>query len=292
LTVADIRGTSPKVWNAWKGKLLEDLYHLALHRLENGQPESPPTGIIQERQAEALRLLRFFALADSVHERLWKQLDTVYFLRHSADEIAWHTRALHYRVRDPDPIVKARLDSAGGLQVMVFTEDQPDLFARIVGFFSKMGYTIVDAKIHTTRHGYALDSFILLNSSGEHCERETATIVEHELSTRLKEQTPLAKPISGRLSREVKHFPIIPEVSIRTDERGTRHILSIIAADRPGLLLTVATLLGKHNVHLHTAKISTLGDRAEDSFLVSGGNLDQRTQRLRLETELMDLLHI
>ncbi|MEY4592910.1 MAG: uridylyl-transferase, partial [Pseudomonadota bacterium] len=281
LTVADIRGTSPKVWNAWKGKLLEDLYHLALNRLENGQPEAPPTGIIQERQAEALRLLRFFALADSVHERLWKQLDTVYFLRHSADEIAWHTRALHYRVRNPEPIIKARLDSTGGLQVMVFTEDQPDLFARIVGFFSKMGYTIVDAKIHTTRHGYALDSFILLNTSGEPCEREAATIVEHELSTRLKEQTPVPKPTSGRLSREVKHFPIVPEVDIRADDRGTCYILSIVAADRPGLLLTVATLLGKHQVHLHTAKISTLGDRAEDSFLVSGGNLDQSTQRLR-----------
>jgi [protein-PII] uridylyltransferase len=292
LTVADIRGTSPKVWNAWKGKLLEDLYHLALTALESGKPEAPPTGVIQERQAEALSQLRFFALPDSVHERLWKQLDTVYFLRHSADEIAWHTRALHYRVRDPEPIVKARMESTGGLQVMVFTEDQPDLFARIVGFFSRMGYTIVDAKIHTTRHGYALDSFILLNTSGEHCERESATLLEHELAEHLKEKAPITLPVTGRLSREVKHFPIIPEVEIRADERGTRYILSIVAADRPGLLFTVASLLGRHNVHLHTAKITTLGERAEDNFLVSGGKLDQSTERLRIETELMDLLQI
>jgi [protein-PII] uridylyltransferase len=292
LTVADIRGTSPKVWNAWKGKLLEDLYHLALNRLENEQNPAAPSGIIQERQVEALRLLRFFALADSVHERLWKQLDTVYFLRHTADEIAWHTRALHYRVKNPEPIVKSRLDSAGGLQVMVFTADQPDLFARIVGFFSRAGYTIVDAKIHTTKHGYALDSFVLLDTSGEPCEREATAYIEHELSQALKHQLPVAQPATGRLSREVKHFPIVPEVDIRADERGTRYLLSIVAADRPGLLFTVASLLSKHNTHLHTAKISTLGERAEDTFLISGEGLDQSTNRLRLETEIMALLQV
>lgn len=297
LTVADIRGTSPKVWNAWKGKLLEDLYHLALRHLENSQnpdqaTSKEPTGVIQERQAEALRLLRFFALADAVHERLWKQLDTVYFLRHSADEIAWHTRALHYRVRNPEPIVKARLNAAGGVQVMVFTADQPDLFARLVGFFARAGYNIVDAKIHTTRHGYALDSFELLDTNGEPCQREFIPFIEHELAIALKEQLPVQQPADGRLSREVKHFPITPEVTLKADERGTRYLLSIVAADRPGLLFKIACLLGEHHVHLHTAKISTLGERAEDTFLISGGKLDQSSERQRIENELMGQLQV
>jgi UTP:GlnB (protein PII) uridylyltransferase len=121
-------------------------------------------GLIEERQQQALRLLRYFALPDSVHERLWKQLDVVYFLRHSAEEIAWHTRALHYRTASRNRWSRrASTRRAKGLEVMIYTRDQRDLFARVVGFFSRAGYTIVDAKIHTTRHGYALDSFMLLD---------------------------------------------------------------------------------------------------------------------------------
>jgi [protein-PII] uridylyltransferase len=96
-TVADIRGTSPKVWNSWKGQLLEQLFRGTCRSLLAGGEVPVRQGLIEERQQEALRLLRYFALPDAVHERLWKQLDTVYFLRHSAEEIAWHTRALHYR---------------------------------------------------------------------------------------------------------------------------------------------------------------------------------------------------
>ncbi len=292
LTHADIRGTSPKVWNQWKGKLLADLYYATLHRLDQGDAPAPH-GIIADRQAEAMRLLRFFALSETVHERLWKQLDTVYFLRHSAEEIAWHTRSLHYRIFNDQPVVRARPYTEGeGLQVMVYTQDQPDLFARIVGFFAKAGYNIVDAKIHTTRHGYALDSFVVLDISQRENEREMVPYIEHELAERLRLQSPPEAPSSGRLSRQVKHFPIKPEASIRPDEKGANYILSLVAADRPGLLYTVATTLAEHGSTLHTAKITTLGERVEDVFLISGGDLGASASRIRLETELMERLKI
>ncbi len=292
LTHADIRGTSPKVWNHWKGKLLADLYYMAMHHLT--RDEAPAAhGVIAERQAEAMRLLRFFALSDTVHERLWKQLDTVYFLRHSAEEIAWHTRSLHYRIYNNQPVVRARLAQAGqGLQVMVYTQDQPDLFARIVGFFARAGYSIVDAKIHTTAHGYALDSFVVLDVEDRDNNREMVPYIEHELEQRLLHQMPPDIPSTGRLSRQVKHFPMKPEVSIRGDEKGTHFILSLIAADRPGLLYRVANTLAEHGAHLHTAKITTLGERAEDVFLISGGDLRDSQHRIRLETELMDRLKV
>lgn len=292
LTHADIRGTSPKVWNQWKGKLLSDLYYLTLNKL--AQEDSPaPHGIITERQKEAMRLLRFFALSDTVHERLWKQLDTVYFLRHSAEEIAWHTRSLHYRISNDKPVVRARPYQDGeGLQVMVYTQDQPDLFARIVGFFARSGYSIVDAKIHTTAHGYALDSFVLLDVSQRDSTREMVPYIEHELEQRLIHQTPPEKPSAGRLSRQVKHFPIKPEATIRADEKGTHFVLSLIAADRPGLLYTVANTLTEYGASMHTAKITTLGERAEDVFLISGGNLQQSANRMKLETELIERLKI
>jgi len=292
LTHADIRGTSPKVWNQWKGKLLADLYYQTLHHL--GQDETPARqGIIAQRQAEAMRLLRFFALSETVHERLWKQLDTVYFLRHSAEEIAWHTRSLHYRIYNNQPVVRARMYQEGeGLQVMVYTQDQPDLFARIVGFFARNGYSIVDAKIHTTAHGYALDSFVVLDVENRDADRAMVTYIEHELEQRLTEQLPPEAPSAGRLSRQVKHFPIKPEASIRGDERGAHFILSLTAADRPGLLYTVANTLAKHGANLHTAKITTLGERAEDVFLISGGDLRESASRIRLETELMERLKV
>ena len=292
LTHADIRGTSPKVWNHWKGKLLADLYFQAQHHITQGKaPEAH--GVIAERQAEAMRLLRFFALSDTVHERLWKQLDTVYFLRHSAEEIAWHTRSLHYRIFNNQPVVRARPYQEGlGLQVMVYTQDQPDLFARIVGFFARAGYSIVDAKIHTTAHGYALDSFVVLDVENRENEREMVPYIEHELEQRLLHQLPPDIPSSGRLSRQVKHFPIKPEVSIRADEKGTHFILSLVAADRPGLLYTVANTLAEHGANLQTAKITTLGERAEDVFLISGGDLRDAHHRIRLETELMERLKV
>ncbi|HQO29860.1 MAG TPA: HD domain-containing protein, partial [Accumulibacter sp.] len=118
-TVADIRGTSPKVWNTWKGQLLEQLFKSTCRALLTGGVVPVKQGLIEDRQQQALRLLRYFALPDSVPERLWKQLDAVYFLRHNPEEIAWHTRALHYRTRVEEPVVKARLSPQGcGLEVM------------------------------------------------------------------------------------------------------------------------------------------------------------------------------
>ena len=292
LTHADIRGTSPKVWNQWKGKLMADLYYLTQEHLSR-ENQPAPHGIIAERQAEAMRLLRYFALSDTVHERLWKQLDTVYFLRHSAEEIAWHTRSLHYRIFNDQPVVRARPHQDGeGLQVMVYTKDQPDLFARIVGFFARSGYSIVDAKIHTTAHGYALDSFVVLDVAQRHNDREMVPYVEHELTDRLVRQAPPEAPSSGRLSRQVKHFPIKAEAEIRPDDKGAHFVLTLTAADRPGLLYTVATTIAEHGANLHTAKITTLGERAEDVFLISGGDLRQSTRRIELESELMERLKV
>ncbi|MDR3352501.1 MAG: [protein-PII] uridylyltransferase [Zoogloeaceae bacterium] len=291
LTVADIRGTGPTVWNNWKARLLEDLYRATLSLLETGDTPGPQ-GIIQERQAEALRLLRYFALSETVHERLWRQLDTVYFLRHTAEELAWHTRALHYRIQIDKPVVKARIHQSGGIQVMVYTQDQTDLFLRQAGFFAQSGYSIAEAKIHTTRHGYALNSFILLNVFEENPKDEDMlAYLESELARMLEFALPVEVPAAGRLSRLSRHFPITPQVDILADEReASQYVLSLIATDRPGLLFHIARILAKRHVTLRTARINTLGKRVEDTFLISGRSLDQTAERLKLENELLEML--
>jgi [protein-PII] uridylyltransferase len=291
LTVADVRGTSPKVWNAWKGKLLEDLFLLA-RRLLRGDGVGFEQDI-QAKQEEALRLLRLYALSDEVKDKLWSQLDVAYFLRHDGQDIAWQTRTLHYRVDTDRPVVKARLSPIGeGLQVMIYTRDQRDLFARICGYFEQINFSIADARIHTTRHGYALDTFLLLGPGNNPHYRDMINLIEADLAERLQRQTPLHPPTHGRVSRQLRHFPISPEINIRPDEKGASYALSIVAGDRPGLLYAIALVLGKYNVNLITAKIVTLGERAEDVFLISGEALAKPKLVLQLESDLLDALQL
>jgi [protein-PII] uridylyltransferase len=286
LTVADIRGTSPKVWNAWKAKLLEDLFRAARRVLAGDA--LPLDAALAEKQDEAARLLRLYALSDDVKERFWAQLDTPYFLRHDAQEIAWQTRNLHYRVDALAPVVKARLAPIGeGVQVMIYVPDRPGLFARICGYFERTGFDIAEAKIHTTRHGYALDTFLLMGHGPGAHYRDMLLQIEKELADELAAEAPLAPPRGGRLSRRARHFPVSPVVDLRPDERGAYLVLSIVASDRPGLLYGVARTLAQHGVSVHTAKINTLGDRAEDVFLVSGEALSRPKQVLQLEQQLL-----
>jgi [protein-PII] uridylyltransferase len=248
---------------------------------------------VAEKQAEAARLLRLYALSDAVKERFWANLDTTYFLRHDAQEIAWQTRNLHYRVDAAIPVVRARLAPFGeGLQVMIYTPDRQALFVRICGYFERSGFTIVEAKIHTTRNGYALDTFTVMGKgSGAHY-RDLMALIESELAEELQSQAPLPLPSAGRVSRHVRHFPISPAVDVRPDERGAYHSLNIVASDRPGLLYRVARRLSSYQLNLHSARINTLGDRAEDVFLVSGAMLADSKAVLKLEQELLEELQI
>jgi len=263
-----------------------------MRRVLTGQPLARDAALA-EKQAEAARLLKLYDLSDQVKDRLWAQLDTAYFLRHDPQEIAWQTRNLHYRVDADKPVVKARLAPFGeGLQVMIFTKDREALFARICGYFERAGFNIVEAKVHTTRHGYALDTFVVMGEGRDAHYQDRISMIETELPGELQSEAPLGPPLGGRLSRRVRHFPISPVVDIRPDERGAYHVLSIVASDRPGLLYGVARALARYRISLQTARINTLGDRAEDVFIVSGEALANSKTVLQLEQELLKELQI
>ena len=296
LTVADIRGTSPKVWNAWKGKLLEDLYRITLRVL--GGARVDPHSLWAQRRDDTIAQLRLKAFDPELGKPLWAQLDVAFFLRHDARDIAWLTRHLYNKVDSATPVVKARLSPAGeGLQVAVYVKDQPDVFARICGYFERKSFSIQEAKIHTTRHGYALDTFqvtdpgISSDASGNY--RDIIALVEHELAERLQQQAALPEPTQGRLSRQSRSFPIKPRVDLRADERGQYYLLSLSANDRTGLLYAISRVLAKHRISVHTARINTLGERVEDVFLVDGSRLasDNKLQ-LQLEQDLLAALAI
>jgi [protein-PII] uridylyltransferase len=291
LTVADIRGTSPKVWNAWKAKLLEDLYKITL-RVVGGEAPSADREL-KNRQQEALATLRLYGLPPDAHEALWKQLDVAYFLRHDASDIAWQTRALWDRLNSDKPVVKCRLAPIGeGLQIAVYIQDQPDLFARICSYFDRKNFSILDAKIHTTKHGYALDTFLVTEQSFAKSYRDIISLIEHELCELLQSQAPLQAPTRGRLSRLSRTFPLQPTVDLRPDEKGQYYLLSVAANDRTGLLYSIANVLTKYKINLHTAKIMTLGERVEDVFLIDGAPLQNQRVQLQIETDLLEALKV
>ncbi len=294
LTVADIRGTSPKVWNGWKAKLLEDLFHATRRLLAGNSPNATTLDSLAERQSEALRLLRTHGLREDAHQALWAQLDAVYFQRHTSEEIAWHTRLLYHRVDADEPVVKARPSKADeGLQVAVYLRDQPNLFTRICSFFGKLQFNIVEAKVYTTRHHYALDTFTVLDPSGQRTSyRDLTSYIEYELTKRLAAQLPPDPIPTGRVSRRLKAFPLTPEVQIFPDDKGSQFILELVAGDRPGLLAGITQILASQNVNVHSAKINTLGDRAEDVFLISGARLHDEAALVRLETSLLQALRM
>jgi [protein-PII] uridylyltransferase len=293
LTVADIRGTSPKVWNAWKGKLLEDLFRLTARAL--GGDALAYEAEIGVRRKEARQILALHSALPGTETPLWKTLDMSYFARHDPNELAWHARSLWRHVETTVPVVRARPSPLGeGLQVLVFSPDRPDLFARICGYFDGAGFSIQDAKIHTTHAGYALDTFQVVNPAyeddGPAGYRDLIALVENQAALALASEGPLPTPRSSRVSRRVKSFPVVPRVFLRPDERAQRWLLSIIASDRSGLLYSVARVLAQYRINLQLAKVSTLGERVEDTFLVDGAALQNNRLQIQVETELLDAI--
>ncbi|RMX06536.1 [protein-PII] uridylyltransferase [Corticibacter populi] len=288
LTVADIRGTSPKVWNAWKGKLLEDLYRATARMLGGTAPD--PQAETELCKGEARVLLSLDPLPASALETFWRQMDFGYFLRHSADELAWHARHLagHSHAPDAPPQVIARKSVIGeGIQVTIYASDRADLFARICSYFDQAEYEILDARIHTTRDGYALDTFQVALEFQDKTPEETAHFIEGDLSHYLQQNTPLPEPRARRVSRRVRHFPVNTRIRLEPDDKAQHWLLTLSASDRPGLLYSIAWTLAHFHLGVNLAKITTLGERAEDSFLIEGRGLREDSLQQALERELM-----
>lgn len=291
LTVADVRGTSPVVWNAWKARLLESLF-LETRRVLNNASFSVKQAI-SDRQQEASVKLTKYGLTPNAYELFWHNAGEVYFSRYNSNEIAWQTRLLIPHIYTKIPIVRAHLSRNGdGIEVMVYTPNQHDLFARICNFFDRIGYNIGQAKIYTTNHGYALNTFIVIDqSSTEIVYSGLLKHIEKNLLDKLLTTSLIEAPIKGRINRQVKHMPIKTQVMYEEAGDSKYQMLEIIASDQPGLLANIAFIFIEHNIELHNAKINTLGNRAEDTFLISDkhGKPLSKAKITQLQAALMQL---
>ncbi|NLY63572.1 MAG: [protein-PII] uridylyltransferase [Alcaligenaceae bacterium] len=298
LTVADIRGTSPKVWTSWKGKLLEDLYNVTLAALGGAQLDR--SSILSQRKNDAMTLISLAGLDTNDRDRFWSKMDVAYFLRHEAQEIAWHTRQLYKEVDAREVIVKARpSDKNECIQILVYTKDKEDLFEMICSYFYENQINILDARIHTSKDGYALDSFVVDSPAFGDDSRSYVPIIEHGLSLKITgkklEDSRAVLNRKKRFSmtagvRRSRTFPIVPSVELQPDELSKSWRLHITATDTPGILYSLAAAFSRHNINLQMAKVMTLGERVEDVFILDGNVLENPRTQLLFERDLLETL--
>jgi [protein-PII] uridylyltransferase len=273
LTCADVRGTNPKLWNSWKTALFQDLYDRVKRALRRGL-ETPvdQEELVRENQDHARVLLRGAGLPPGSIERAWARLPTAYFLRHAPAEISRHTRALASGEGHADEaLVSVEPQSERGTTaVMIYAPHRRHGFARATAVLDQLGLNIVDADITPVGNGFSLDSYHVLEEDGSPISNaERRDEIEQALwrSLQRPEEAPLA--VSRRATRQMRVFKTATQIAISVDERNRRSVLELTAGDRPGLLCDVGKVLWEERVDLHAAKISTLGERAEDVFYVT-----------------------
>lgn len=271
LTVADIRATSPSLWTSWKDALLAELYHSTSRALRHGL-DNPVDhqGLAEDTQTQAMALLEKTTLDSAAIAQQWELLGQDYFLRHSADDVAWHTQAIIKHGNKNAPLILIRGEThRGGSEIFVYTRDKNYLFATITGTLETLGLNIIDARIITSNNGFTLDTFLVLDRDEEEItDSNRQNEICEQLNNNLHQPDDISQT-SVTLTRQQKHFPIATQISFRGDEKGQRTQMEVITSDRPGLLARIANGMLECNVLLQNAKIATFGERAEDIFLIT-----------------------
>ena len=272
LTVADVRGTNPKIWNSWKDTLFRELYELTKRALRRGFARPIDADeLIGETQARARDLLDGMGLGPPDWKPVWKNFTDEYYLRHRPEEIAWHTRVLVESGPDQSVVVDVSDQVSEGLTaIIVYAPKAMRSFVRITAALDELGLTIVDARIVPMSGRQTLDTYCVLESDGSRIEEPRRL---QEIRSRLpraltaSDDRPLK--VYRRAPRQVRMFSTAVQVSVSQDPVNNRTVLDLVAADRPGLLLQVGKLFEEQRVALHNAKIATLGERAEDVFFIT-----------------------
>jgi [protein-PII] uridylyltransferase len=275
LTVADVRGTNPKLWNSWKARLFEEFYERTKRALRRGL-ETPidQEELIRETQDQALAIMSD-DITPAQASAVWTQWTEAYFLRYTAEEIAWHTALLATRQpNDDSPLVAIRqLTDRGGTAVLTYTPRLLRSFARTTGLLDQMGLNVVDARLITSANGFSLETYEVLEDNGAViADAARVREIERGLWRALKQVEDSPPAVTRRAPRQVRMFWTPTQVNFSVDSRNERTILELIAADRPGLLSEVGRVFRAERVAINGAKIMTVGERAEDVFYITGAD--------------------
>jgi [protein-PII] uridylyltransferase len=265
LTCADIAGTSPKLWNAWKDRLLADLYTATRYALRRGL-EHPLNAddIIADTRNMALAGLMNEGGDEAVAQALWSTFPEEAFLRYRPEQLIWQTRGILEHQQQASQVVVRSHDAPGSVEVFVRTPDRDGLFAALVATLDRLDLSVFDARVLTSTDGYALDNFQVLE--GAHTP-EPLRIAQTLLGA-LRDPARV-QPVRRAMPRQLKHFRVATRVDFDSDDKGGRTRLSLVCSDQPGLLAKVAQVLRRQRLRVHDARIATFGERVEDFFLLS-----------------------
>jgi [protein-PII] uridylyltransferase len=275
LTVADIRATNPELWTTWKDALLRQLYYNTRRALQRGlQDPLERTEHIHQVQSEACKLLASVTADADRRDALWQLLGEEYFLRHTSDQVAWHTQLIEERGDGEDCVVAIHLSSErGSTEIFIYARVMDELFTLITAVLDQLALNVVDAGIITTVDGHVLNTFHVLETTGQPVESDLraeeirAALIEEITSGDRQEWH-----VSRRMPRTYKHFPIKTHIAFKPDELDHRTVMELITADHPGLLSQVGRAFTECGVRLLNARIATLGSRAEDIFYITDRN--------------------
>ncbi len=275
LTVADINATNPTLWNTWRASLLRQLYRQTRRVLRSGL-DNPidRQSWIDDTKKQAFELLGG-SFNEDVVNNIWREMGDEYFLRERPSEVAWHTREILLHGHET-PLVLMREHrelNQDAVQIFIYTHDITNLFAATVAVFDQMDLNVQDARIITAKTGFSVDTYVVLDRHGT---LMTDPVRHAEVLQRLKvvltqpEKAP--RPSKRRMPRQLRHFSVPNEVTVRRDAAHHYNVVEVIALDRPGLLAQIGALFFQMNVDIQTARIATLGERAEDVFFITDSN--------------------
>lgn len=297
LTVADIRATNPSLWNSWKDTLLRELYittHNALHRgLQNPIARSER---LSENIKEARQELKKLGVSEPVIDKSWQHLSEDYFLRYSADEIAWHTIAIAACAETDLPLVLLRPQTQrASAEIFVYTHNESGIFSNCTATIDQLGLTILDARIITTADQYVLNSFQVLEQNGEAIKDLCQEIhICSSLRQSLLNKNLIKPPRNiHKQSRQARHFPIETRLTFLADPANRHTIIELITTDRAGLLSTIGQAFTELEIQLHDAKITTIGSRAEDMFYITDQQsqpIDDADRKVMIRNRILEIL--
>ncbi len=288
LTVADIRGTNPELWNSWKENLLRQLYENTQRALIRGL-DNPidKFDLINEKKLMALELLAEGKVSARKTDRYWKDWQDNYFLRYSADEIRWHTENIATH-KGPLPLVVLRHAlERGSTEIFIHAEDQEHQFASVASVLDRLGLTIVNAQIMMSHSGKTLDTFFVLDRDGSPITEATRSrAIRDSLVTALSDidNMPALEPLPA--PHRLQHFSLEPVIEFDNESAPGYTSLAITAIDRPGLLSVIGHALAEFNVRVIAANIATFGEKAEDVFHLQDSDNNKVT-----DPNLLSLLH-
>jgi len=294
LTVVDIRAVGPGVWNEWKRTLLRTLFEAAEERLRLGHKQHGRAELVEARQQELAAQLGWKASAIRAHGR---RLPDSYWL---AEPLAWQVAnarqvaSAEAHIGDATPNVVAEDDpESGATRISVFTPDREGLFYRICAGLAAAGANIIDARVHTTRDGMALDNLLVLDARGRpYGDRRLRARLVGSVEAALSGAEPaLPEPERGRARSSA--FRVAPSVVVADKASSRTTVVEINALDRPALLASLASAIRRFGHQIHSAHIATYGERAVDVFYLTraDGKKLGPEEIERLRAALLDAAH-